>query len=119
MRLKTDVDIEIVSKIAEKRLELPGVLIEVQPIRNYNYESSASHVLGYMGEGTVQDWIKEYWAGLGYEYQPGELVGQSGLELAWEPFLRGEDGGVQVEVNSTGQAIRSLKGWSRPGKQSF
>jgi penicillin-binding protein 2 len=109
VRLKTDVDIEIVSKIAEKRLELPGVLIEVQPIRNYNYESSASHVLGYMGEGTVQEWIKEYWAGLGYEYQPGELVGQSGLELAWEPFLRGEDGGVQVEVNSTGQAIREFE----------
>jgi penicillin-binding protein 2 len=109
VRLKTDVDIEIVSKIAEKRLELPGVLIEVQPIRNYNYGNSASHVLGYMGEGTVQEWIKEYWAGLGYEYQPGELVGQSGLELAWEPFLRGEDGGVQVEVNSTGQAIREFE----------
>ena len=88
VRLKADVDIEIVSKIAERRLELPGVLIEVQPIRNYNYGSSASHILGYMGEGTVQDWIKEYWAELGYEYQPGELVGQSGLELAWEPFLR-------------------------------
>jgi len=109
VRLKADVDIEIVSKIAERRLELPGVLIEVQPIRNYNYGSSASHILGYMGEGTVQDWIKEYWAELGYEYQPGELVGQSGLELAWEPFLRGKDGGVQVEVNSTGQAIREFE----------
>ena len=53
--------------------------------------------------------IKEYWGGLGYEYQPGELVGQSGIELAWEPFLRGEDGGVQVEVNSTGQAIREFE----------
>lgn len=109
VRLKTDVNIEIVSKIAEKRLELPGVLIEIQPIRNYNFGSIASHVLGYMGEGTVQEWIKEYWAGLGYEYQPGELVGQSGLELAWEPLLRGEDGGVQVEVNSTGQAIREFE----------
>ena len=109
VRLKTDVDIEIVSKIAEKRLELSGVLIEVQPIRNYNYESSASHVLGYMGEGTVKEWIKEFWAELGYDYQPGELVGQSGLELAWEPLLRGEDGGVQVEVNSTGQAIREFE----------
>ncbi|MGI6319292.1 MAG: penicillin-binding protein 2 [Firmicutes bacterium] len=109
VRLKADVDIEIVSKIAERRLELPGVLIEVQPIRNYNYGCSASHILGYMGEGTVQDWIKEYWAELGYEYQPGELVGQSGLELAWEPFLRGKDGGVQVEVNSTGQAIREFE----------
>ncbi|HHT46654.1 MAG TPA: penicillin-binding protein 2 [Firmicutes bacterium] len=109
VRLKTDVDIEIVSKIAERRLELPGVMIEVQPIRNYVYGSFASHILGYMGEGTVPERIKEYWGGLGYEYQPGELVGQSGIELAWEPFLRGEDGGVQVEVNSTGQAIREFE----------
>ena len=119
VRLKADVDIEIVSKIAERRLELPGVLIEVQPILNYNYGCSASHILGYMGEGTVQDWIKEYWAELGYEYQPGELVGQSGLELAWEPFLRGKDGGVQVEVNSTGQAIREFERVEPVPKQSI
>ena len=30
-----DVDFETVSKIAEHRLDLPGVVIEVQPIRYY------------------------------------------------------------------------------------
>lgn len=109
VRLKTDVSMEIVSQIAERRLELPGVLIEVQPIRNFVFGEFASHVLGYMGEGEVPDWIKEKWEESGYEYQIGDLVGQSGIEMAWEPFLRGEDGGIQVEVNSTGQAIREFE----------
>lgn len=105
VRLKTDVSMETVSKIAERRLEYPGVLIEVQPIRNYVHGKFLAHVLGYMGEGIVPAWVEEYWKEDGYEYQPGEPVGQAGLELAWESFLKGEDGGIQVEVNSTGQAI--------------
>ncbi len=105
IRLKMDVSMETVSKIAERRLELPGVLIEVQPIRNYVYGNFLAHVLGYMGEGVVPDWAVEYWEKTGYEYQQGDLVGQAGIELAWEPYLQGEDGGLQVEVNSTGQAI--------------
>lgn len=109
IRLKTDVSMEIVSQIAERRLELPGVLIEVQPIRNYVYGEFASHLLGYMGEGEVPAWIKEKWEEAGYKYQVGDLVGQSGIELAWEPYLRGKDGGIQVEVNSTGQAIREFE----------
>jgi penicillin-binding protein 2 len=109
IRLKTDVSMETVSKIAERRMELPGVLIEVQPIRNYVFGNFASHILGYMGEGTVPDWVKGQWKKAGYEYQLGDLVGQAGIEIAWEPFLRGEDGGIQVEVNSTGQAIREFE----------
>lgn len=105
LRLKMDVNMEIVSRIAERRLELPGVLIEVQPIRNYVYGDFLAHVLGYMGEGVVPDWVLENWEGTGYEYQQGDPVGQAGIELAWEPYLKGEDGGLQVEVNSTGQAI--------------
>jgi len=109
VRLKMDVDIETVSKIAEHRLDLPGVMIEVQPIRNYVLGNFAAHVLGYLGEGTVADRIIDFWGEAGYNYQPGELVGQAGLEQVWEPFLKGEDGGLQVEVNSTGQAIREFE----------
>ena len=110
IRLKTDVPEETVAVISEKRLELPGVLIEVQPIRNYVLDSFAPHILGYLGSGTAPDWVVERWAEEGYEdYRPGEMVGQSGLERVWEPYLRGQDGGVQVEVNSTGQSIREFE----------
>ncbi len=109
LRLKTDVSMETVARIAERRMELPGVLIEVQPIRNYVYDRCAAHVLGYLSEGTVAAWVEEYWQQQNYRPQLGEPVGQAGLELAWEPMLRGIDGGIQVEVNSTGQAIAEFE----------
>ena len=120
VRLKMDVDIETVSKIAEHRLDLPGAVIEVQPIRNYVYGNFAAHVLGYLGEGTVADWIIDFWNEAGYLYQKGELVGQTGLEMVWEPYLKGKDGGLQVEVNSTGQAIREFERVEpKPGSNLF
>jgi penicillin-binding protein 2 len=109
IRLKADVALEIVAQISERRLDLPGVVIEVQPIRNYVYGDFASHVLGYLGEGTVLERIQESWQEAGCSYHPGDLVGQAGIELIWEPLLRGKDGGIQVEVNSTGQAIREFE----------
>lgn len=109
IRLKSNLSMETVAQISERRLELPGVVIEVQPIRNYVCEDIAPHVLGYLGEGTVVDWVQERWEKADYKYNPGDLVGQSGIEQIWEPFLKGNDGGIQVEVNSTGQAIREFE----------
>ncbi|HHU75313.1 MAG TPA: penicillin-binding protein 2 [Firmicutes bacterium] len=120
IRLKMDVDVETVSQIAENRLDLPGVVIEVQPIRNYVLGSFAAHLLGYLGEGTVTEGIMDFWQEAGYHYQQGELVGQAGLEMVWEPYLKGEDGGLQVEVNSTGQAIREFERVEpKPGANLF
>ena len=110
IRLKTDVSLETVAVISERRLEMPGVLIEVQPIRNYALGQTAPHLLGYLGSSPAPEWIVARWAARGYEnYRPGDMVGQSGLERVWEPYLRGRDGGVQVEVNSTGQSIREFE----------
>ncbi len=109
VRLKNNVDEEIVAQIAEHRIELPGVLIEVQPIRDYVSKNVASHIIGYLGDSPMEEWIVERWKEEDYEYQTGDLVGQKGLELVWEPILRGEDGGVQVEVNVTGQAIKEYE----------
>ncbi|NLX90743.1 MAG: penicillin-binding protein 2 [Firmicutes bacterium] len=120
VRLKMDVDFETVSKIAEHRLDLPGVVIEVQPIRYYVLNDFAAHVLGYLGEGTVAGTVIDFWNEAGYVYREGDLVGQAGLEMVWEPFLKGEDGGLQVEVNSTGQAIREFERVEpKPGANLF
>ena len=106
VRLATDVGLETVARIEERRLELPGVIIEVQPIRNYVYDRLASHILGYMGEEPPQFYIDK-WEKEGYTYSYGDRTGKDGIELVWEPYLRGEDGGQLVEVNSSGRLIRS------------
>lgn len=106
IRLKTDVDLETIARIEERRMELPGVMIEVEPIRNNVYDSTASHILGYTGEGKISQTYLDKWKEEGYEYKIGDVTGQDGIELVWESFLRGQDGGILVEVNSTGRPIR-------------
>ncbi|MCF6096595.1 penicillin-binding protein 2 [Thermovorax subterraneus] len=102
VRLKTNVDMETVAKIEERRL--PGVYIEVEPIRNYIYGSLAAHVFGYVGE-INQEELK---ALRDKGYRPGDLVGKMGLEKVLETYLKGENGGRQVEVTATGKPIRTL-----------
>ncbi|ADL07509.1 penicillin-binding protein 2 [Thermosediminibacter oceani] len=102
VRLKTNVDMETVAKIEERRL--PGVYIEVEPIRNYIYGSMAAHIFGYVGEINQQE--LEILRDKGY--RPGDLVGKMGLEKVLEPYLKGQDGGKQVEVTATGKPIRTL-----------
>lgn len=107
VRLKTDVDIETVARIEERKMDLPGVIIEVQPIRTYVYDSLAAHILGYLGDSPVSSSYVEQWKNQGYEYKYGDITGQEGIEKVWEPHLRGQDGGILVEVNSAGRLIRT------------
>jgi len=102
VRLKTNVDFETVAKIEEKRL--PGVVIEVEPIRNYIFGSEAAHIFGYVGEISKN----ELEALKDKGYRAGDLVGKMGLEKVLEPYLKGIDGGKQVEVNAFGKPIKVL-----------
>jgi penicillin-binding protein 2 len=74
--------------------------------REYPLGSAAAHLVGYLGE------IGENEVGLlkaaGQKYEGGDLVGRMGLELAFEEYLRGVDGGRLVEVDSAGKPVREL-----------
>jgi len=100
VRLKRDVSFEIVAKIEEKKL--PGVIIEVQPIRNYIYGYTAAHVFGYLGEISRKELEKFD------NYRVGDFIGKTGLEKVLEPYLKGKDGGKQVEVTATGEFVKVL-----------
>lgn len=102
VRLKTDVDFQTVAEIEERRL--PGVVIEVEPLRNYIYGSTASHVFGYVGEISQE----ELDAAKDNGYRPGDLIGKMGLEKVLESYLKGTDGGQQVEVTASGKLIKVL-----------
>lgn len=90
--------------IAEFGRELPGVGVEAEAVRNYPYGDTAAHVLGYTGELTDEELIRLEDKG----YRLGDVVGQMGVESAFEPQLRGEWGGRQVEVDGAGQVIRII-----------
>ncbi|NLN06691.1 MAG: penicillin-binding protein 2, partial [Firmicutes bacterium] len=105
IRIADDVSTEIVARVAEHQIELPGVIIETTPVRVYPEQTLAAHVLGYVGTIQVdqyQNWGKEK------GYRISDIVGQTGIESAFEEYLRGKDGAEVVETNHYGQRVREL-----------
>jgi len=95
-----DVDNETLAAILE--LGTPGLNTEESMVRVYNTEYGA-HILGYIGAITAKQWQEIYKGKDGY--QMDALVGQSGLEEAFEEFLHGVDGYRVDVVTSDGTLI--------------
>lgn len=93
-----------VTALSEYAGELEGVQVEPEAVRYYPNGDLASHVLGYTGEMSDQDLERKKDKG----YRLGDVVGQMGIEAAYEDLLRGEWGGQQVEVDGMGQVVRVL-----------
>jgi penicillin-binding protein 2 len=100
-----DVSRDVVERIQENSVDLPGVLIQVRPLRSYPYQELAAHLFGYLGEITDQELDEERYS----EYGPGDFVGKSGLEQYLESDLRGEEGERLIEVDVKGKELRILK----------
>lgn len=90
--------------VEESREDLPGVDVVVEPLRRYALGTVASHLLGYAGE--INDQELDSLAVKGY--QPGDLIGRSGIERTYEEMLRGQDGEEYVVVNAAGRRVSSF-----------
>ncbi len=97
----TDLDISFISYI--KELPVVGADFQVQVTRKYAYPGYASHVLGYTGVITAEDW-EEYKA-LGYDMD--DVVGLAGCEYAFEEYLRGQDGVKVIVEDENGNIVES------------
>lgn len=104
IRIKSDIGSAVVAKIEEKRRELPGVILEIQPIRNYIHGELGSHVFGYVSEINDVELQKKKKVG----YKQGDIIGKFGLESVYDKELRGVDGGRQVEVDVTGKPVQDM-----------
>lgn len=84
-------------------LNIPGLQVENSVVRQYHTEYAA-HILGHIGAVTPQQW--EHYKDIdGYEMDT--LVGQSGIELAFEEYLHGVDGWREDVVAKDGTLISS------------
>ncbi|MEN6414186.1 MAG: penicillin-binding protein 2 [Veillonellales bacterium] len=104
VRIINDAAPEIVTKIEEHRNDLPGVVIEIQSIRNYVNNELGAHIFGYVSEISDTELGKKKAAG----YKPGNIIGKFGLEKVFDKDIRGTDGGGQVEIDVTGRPVRML-----------
>ncbi|HDP69456.1 MAG TPA: penicillin-binding protein 2 [Actinobacteria bacterium] len=102
--IKYDIEEDVAVYIKEHSFDLPGVEVKLEYVRNYPTSTIAAHALGYLGEISEEELDKKDEA----EYEPGDLVGKSGIEKQYEGILRGGKGSQEVEVDASGKIIRVL-----------
>lgn len=104
IRLVRNASPEVVDKVEENLRYLPGVMLEVQPVRNYPNKGLAVHALGYVGE--ISDY--EIFQGAYSELKAGDIIGKFGLENYYDSYLRGEDGSYREEVDVAGRVVQIM-----------
>lgn len=104
--LAKDVKPETVAEIEERHHLLPGVITDIEPVREYIDAYYVSHVIGYVRGITAEQYEKLQHEG----YERNDMVGQIGIESAAERYLRGIDGQKKVEVNTRGRLTDELYG---------
>src|SRR5687767_8501047 len=95
-----DATLAQVGRFAARRHELPEILIEQVPTRQYPTDAMAAHLFGYVGQASA--------AQVGEGIEQGDIIGQSGVERVYNELLMGEDGAELVTVNSMGREINTL-----------
>ena len=102
--LARDLDRGALARIEARLWALPGVLTQVKPVRAYRYGSSASHLLGWLGEISKAELASRDYHG----YRRGDAVGKDGIERLLDAELRGRDGGENVLVDAHGRELERL-----------
>ena len=94
-----------ITGLKEYAKDLEGIIeVDIETVRHYPNQSLAAHVLGYTGELNAEQLEKRRSEG----YRMGDIVGKMGVEAAFEEQLRGEWGGLQLEVDGSGNVLRLL-----------
>ncbi len=106
--IRTRLTDEEVAKFIAHRYRFPGVDIKARLFRQYPYNESASHLLGYIGRINDSDLERIEEKDAEPNYRGTEHFGKTGLELKYEFELHGQTGFEKVEVDAGGRAVRVL-----------
>lgn len=103
--------------LKEHNTEFPGVYLRTIYLRKYNTEALLAHVLGYVGEispaqlKALPKSCREPDSGCP---QPGDQVGQAGVEIAYDKYLRGQPEIDEQHVDALGQPVAGPLGAPQP-----
>ncbi len=105
VRIASDVPSDVARIIVEESRGLPGVEVDVEERRQYEYGAAVSHVLGYTGAVTAEDLLELEEVG----YLNDDQIGKTGVEATFEEELRGAYGSEQVERDAGGRVLRTVQ----------
>ncbi len=101
IEVKSGIGLHTITYIAEHKENFSGVTWNSKPIRNYLFKDSLTHILGYVGDITVEEYQVLYNQG----YTLNSQIGKSGVEKEYDTLLRGKDGKQFKTVDVKGRKI--------------
>lgn len=93
VQLATNISENSLAIFNEQNDKFPGLSIQTKAVRNYVSGSLASHILGYVSRITESE-LK----GNEDKYNANDMIGKTGIEYIFEPYLKGTDGIKQIDM---------------------
>lgn len=106
--IRTRLTDEEVARFTAQRYRFPGVDIQARLFRQYPLNTSAAHVIGYIGRISQKDAAIIEDSEDAANYNGTNYIGKDGLEKSYEKVLHGKTGYEEVEITASGRAVRSL-----------
>ncbi len=113
--LKTDVSAEIVARVKENKNKLKCIEVFEEPVRAYPNGDLGAHILGHVG----LIFAEEYEKLKDQNYSLDAHIGKQGVELAFEKYLKGEDGKKGFEQTASGFGDQIITKQAKHGNNVF
>ncbi|MHC6526603.1 MULTISPECIES: penicillin-binding protein 2 [unclassified Vibrio] len=107
--LLTQLSEDQVARFSVQQHNFPGVSVSASLKRYYPFGEMLTHVLGYVSRINDRDLERLTREEKAANYQATRDIGKLGIERYYEDMLHGTAGYQEVEVNSRGRVIRTLK----------
>lgn len=98
------VPLQTVVTMRENQSYYPGAGVQLRSVRSYPQGTTASHLLGYVGQIDSAQLARLRSQG----YLPGDQIGVAGAEQSMQKWLRGVPGATKVQVNAAGQVVSTV-----------
>jgi len=105
IKLKQNVSFDEVARVEARKIDFPGLQVEITSARGYMYGQTASHLLGYLGKPSPKQLASPEYSDIPQE----SFIGQFGIEKTYDSILRGVAGKKIVEVDALGNVIRFVR----------
>ena len=106
VKIKCNIDQTTAMILKEKSVDLPGVDIEIEPVRDYPTGSITASIIGFLGPISAAD--EDYYRERGF-VSNRDKIGYAGVERYFETILAGKPGKRVVEVDVAGRILRDFR----------
>lgn len=97
--LKENIEYEEAVSLIISAADIPELIVETRNKRIYDHAHAFAHLIGYEGKINANELENNQ----DEDYLFNDRIGKTGLELYYEPILRGHYGYAQKEINVRGQ----------------